>query len=55
MSIQRDAKQHLAAKFFFSMMLEMAREVQCSSASRRKERRLIELMDPLGGAETIED
>jgi hypothetical protein len=30
MSIQRDAKQHLAGKFFFSMMLGMAREVQCS-------------------------
>jgi hypothetical protein len=28
MGIQRDVKQHLAAKFFFSIMLGMAREVQ---------------------------
>jgi hypothetical protein len=55
MSIWRDAKQHRVVQSFLSTTLGVAREVQCSSASRRKERRLIELMDPLGGAETIED
>jgi hypothetical protein len=55
MSIQRDAKQDRVVQFFLSTTLGMAREVQCLSASRRKERRLIELMDPPGGAETIED
>jgi hypothetical protein len=46
MSIRRDVKQHLAAKFFFSRMLGMAREVQRSRASRRGEKRLVALMQP---------
>jgi hypothetical protein len=55
MSIYRNAKQDRVVQFFLSTTLGMAREVQCSSASRRKERLLIELMDSLGGAETVED
>jgi hypothetical protein len=53
MSIYRDAKQDRVVQFFLSTTLGMAREVQCSSASRRKERLLIEWMDPLGGAEPL--
>jgi hypothetical protein len=54
MSIQRDVEQHLAANSFFSMMFRNgARSATLKSVKTRRERRLIELMHPRGGVETI--
>jgi hypothetical protein len=56
MSIQHTVKQHRAAKFFVFPMLGMAREVQCSTSSRRGEKNgSSNSMHLLGGDETLED